>query len=489
MASSSGQHGWRERPLVTCIVPAYNYGGWIGKALDSALAQPQADVLEIVVVDDGSTDDTPDVVAAYGERVRYVRKENGGLNSSVSRGIDEARGEFITLLDADDVWPEDRLTPLLEVMDRRPEVGLVYGEMNVIDADGELLHASFLQAYGATPVVGRGFSELITRNTVSGGASLFRAALRSVYSPIPPQAAYADWWLAVSIARVAELAFVPHVVNCYRMHGENMGLGRDDKTFEAIRDHELKFRRWMLASAKPGEVPAPALLQAHGTFETLVVQAAQHYGVPNEALVPVSAEEQRKAEAARERAAAAAARADLESAVCGLVNALAQDPFNVAARNELELAAGARRGAAAAPPVQREPLEGTRGFATLAFADEIVADPALLSAYAERFSDDDDATLVIWAPDWTPDEAITRLSQAIASGPEGREVDADVLVEAGEQARHKRDALTERVDAVLTRRALPGFLAGRPAFAASSASDLRGLAEARWVESRRAAAI
>jgi glycosyltransferase involved in cell wall biosynthesis len=478
---------WRGRPRVTCIVPAYNYAAYIGEAIDSALAQPLAEQMEIVVVDDGSTDDTPAVVGAYGERVRYVRKENGGLNSSVERGLYEARGEFITLLDADDVWPADRLTPLLDVMDSRPEVGLVYGDMNVIDKDGGLIERSFLEVYGSTPIVGRGFGELMRQNTVSGGASLFRASLAAVYRPIPPESAYPDWWLAVSISRVAELAYTPAVVNRYRWHGENMGLGREDKTFQALRDHELPFRRWMLGSVKPGEVPTQKLISVQRLFDLMLVKVAERYGVHQHELVKVSPEQDRKAVTARERAAAALRRGDLDSAVCCLVNALAHNPWSAETRAEF---GRAWQGYLTAAPAGGAPvLEGVRGFATVAFADELVADPSLLSAYAEHFSDDDDATLIVWAPNWTPDEAITRLSAAIEEASTGREVDADVLVEAGDEAEAKRDALSERADAVLTRRPLPPFLSACPGFAPVSAGDLRGLAETRWLDGRPAAAL
>src|SRR5690349_13700814 len=138
------------QPLVSCIIPAYNYADWIGAAIDSVLAQPQAADVEIIVVDDGSTDNTADVVAKYGDRVRYVRKENGGLVSSVDRGIAEATGTYLTLLDADDEWPLGRLDPLLEVMETRPEVGLVYGDMDVVDVNGVRLHDSFFELYRVT---------------------------------------------------------------------------------------------------------------------------------------------------------------------------------------------------------------------------------------------------------------------------------------------------------------------------------------------------
>src|SRR3954449_1639628 len=267
-------------PLVSCIIPAYNYAEWIGKAIDSVLSQPQADDIEIIVVDDGSTDHTADVVAAYGDPVRYVWKANGGLVSSVDSGIAEATGTYLTLLDADDEWPIGRLTPLLEVMETRPEVGLVYGDMDVVDGNGVRIHDSFFELYRVTPATGRAFPTLIKFNTVSGGASLWRASLKPAYHPIAPAAAYPDWWLAVTIARVAEIAYVPVVVNHYRQHGSNMGLAADDeRSMRNMRDHELKFKRWMLATAKDGEIPAMELFAALAQHERLRLLAANHFGI------------------------------------------------------------------------------------------------------------------------------------------------------------------------------------------------------------------
>jgi hypothetical protein len=266
-----------------------------------------------------------------------------------------------------------------------------------------------------------------------------------------------------------------------------MGLGRDDKTFQALRDHELPFRRWMLSSVKPGEVPTALLIRAHRLFEITLVKIADRYKVDQHDLALVSPEAAQKAETGRERAAAALSRGDLDAAVCCLVNALAHDPWNVDARADLERASQAHL--MSAPAAEAVALDGVRGFATIAFADELVADPSLLAAYAEHFSEDDDATLIVWAPAWSPDEAITRLSAAVEQASTGREVDADVLVEAGEQAEAKRDALTERADAVLTRRPLPPFLSACRAFAPGSAGELRGFAEARWLDGRAAAAV
>ena len=90
-------------PVVSIVMATYNFERFLARAIDSALAQDYpAEALDIVVVDDGSTDSTPEVVRPYLDRVRYIRKPNGGLLTTVNRGLAEARGEFISLLSGDD---------------------------------------------------------------------------------------------------------------------------------------------------------------------------------------------------------------------------------------------------------------------------------------------------------------------------------------------------------------------------------------------------
>ncbi len=125
------------RPRVSVIVTAYNLARYLPEALDSALAQESpGGPVQIIVVDDGSTDNTPDVLAAYADRVEVIRQENGGLVKAVDTGLGAVRGEYIALLDADDIWPLDRLRRHAELLDANPHVGLVHGDMEVIDADG-----------------------------------------------------------------------------------------------------------------------------------------------------------------------------------------------------------------------------------------------------------------------------------------------------------------------------------------------------------------
>jgi glycosyltransferase involved in cell wall biosynthesis len=131
------------RPRVSAVIPAYNYGRYLSGAVDSVLRQTETN-LECIVVDDGSTDDTPEVVGAIRDsRLRYVRQVNGGLSSARNTGIRDARGEYIGFLDADDRWlpgfVERGLQEFATLPSRHAAVATAAQR---IDADGKQVAAS-----------------------------------------------------------------------------------------------------------------------------------------------------------------------------------------------------------------------------------------------------------------------------------------------------------------------------------------------------------
>jgi glycosyltransferase involved in cell wall biosynthesis len=143
MTSSAG-------PAVTIAIAAYNCAATVSATLDSCLAQTCPDV-EVLVIDDGSTDATPEVLARYGSRIRVVRQANGGLARARNTGMREARGRFIAWMDADDLCHPDRLLAQAAVLETYPEVVLVSTNFSAFrqpDHDEDLLH---LTAYYAAP--------------------------------------------------------------------------------------------------------------------------------------------------------------------------------------------------------------------------------------------------------------------------------------------------------------------------------------------------
>lgn len=109
---------------VSVVIPAYNCGELVVEAVRSVLAQTrQAD--EILVIDDGSTDDTPSRLAQFGPPVRVIRQPNGGVSAARNRGVAEATGELIGFLDGDDVWHPRKLEFQVPTFETRPDIGLL----------------------------------------------------------------------------------------------------------------------------------------------------------------------------------------------------------------------------------------------------------------------------------------------------------------------------------------------------------------------------
>lgn len=124
-------------PLVSAVIPTYNRSGFVRIAVGTAVAQTYpASGLEIIVVDDGGTDDTEQVLAReLGSRVRYMRKENGGVSEARNFGMKAARGAYIALLDDDDEWLPTKIERQVELLEKRPDIGMVITDVERMDED------------------------------------------------------------------------------------------------------------------------------------------------------------------------------------------------------------------------------------------------------------------------------------------------------------------------------------------------------------------
>ncbi len=134
-------------PLVSVVVPTYNRAHLIGRTLASILAQTYAPV-EIVIVDDGSTDGTRELIARdYGgdARVRYVYQDNGGPASARNAGFAHVRGDYVALLDSDDTWAPWKLSLQIRCMERHRDLGMTWTDMEMIDVDGRVAHHAYLR--------------------------------------------------------------------------------------------------------------------------------------------------------------------------------------------------------------------------------------------------------------------------------------------------------------------------------------------------------
>ncbi len=121
--------------LVSGVIPLYNAVKVIDETIRSALAQIWAD-REILVIDDGSTDGSAEIVQTFSDQVRYFHFDNAGVAKSRNRGIALSRGQYIALLDHDDLWYPTKLEKQVRALETRPEVGLVYTRIVHLERDG-----------------------------------------------------------------------------------------------------------------------------------------------------------------------------------------------------------------------------------------------------------------------------------------------------------------------------------------------------------------
>jgi glycosyltransferase involved in cell wall biosynthesis len=129
-----------DRPLVSVVIATYNMAAYLPLAVKSALDQTYRN-LEILIVDDGSTDRTAEAVAPFlaDSRVRYLMQKNGGQAVAKNRGIRDSTGEYVAFLDADDLWTPDKLEVQIPLFAASPAVGVVYSAFAYIDEKGDRL--------------------------------------------------------------------------------------------------------------------------------------------------------------------------------------------------------------------------------------------------------------------------------------------------------------------------------------------------------------
>ncbi|WP_119681081.1 glycosyltransferase family 2 protein [Indioceanicola profundi] len=213
--------------LVSVIIPAYNAQAFIGEAVRSALDQTYP-MLEVVVVDDGSRDGTAEIVAglaAADPRVWLVRQANAGVAAARNRAIGETRGDYIALLDADDIWHPTKIERQMEVMRRGgSRCGLVYCRYREIDAAGQVLRSPALPPYQ-----GDVFGLLVLCNFIGGGSAALirRSALEGTGGFDPGLRSHRaegaeDIKLFLSIAARWEVGVAEEFLMGYRRTGASM---------------------------------------------------------------------------------------------------------------------------------------------------------------------------------------------------------------------------------------------------------------------------
>ena len=129
-------------PRVSVIIPTFNCAAYLGHAIDSVLNQSYRDY-EIIVVDDGSTDETPALASTYGKRIKYLHQSNCGVSVARNRALKDASGEFFAYLDADDIWCPQKLEQQIQFLDAHTTCGLLHSDVSVINEYDQVIHERF----------------------------------------------------------------------------------------------------------------------------------------------------------------------------------------------------------------------------------------------------------------------------------------------------------------------------------------------------------
>jgi hypothetical protein len=209
------------RPLVSVLIDTYNYGRYVEQAIESVLGQEFAGPVEVLVVDDGSEDDTAERVRKFGERVRYLRKANGGQASAFNLGLREARGQIVALLDGDDYWLPGKLRRVVEEFARNPEAGMVYHRLREVDErNGGEKDGDFAAISGW---VTAGRNKLMSYILYPTSALAFRRKWLEELGPIPETLRIqADAYWSGLVIFVAPVAAIEQSLGVYRIHGRNL---------------------------------------------------------------------------------------------------------------------------------------------------------------------------------------------------------------------------------------------------------------------------
>jgi len=243
---------WHSRK-VSVVITCYKYAHFLGQALDSVLAQTHRNV-EVIVVNDGSPDNTDEVMAPYlsDTRVRYIKQENAGQAVAKNRGIQEATGEFIAFLDADDAWEATKLESQIRLF-ARPDVGVTFTMMDFMDEGGKRIPYTVTEL--SRPRRGRVTKELFVDNFVPFSASMVRRKCFEVVGMMDASLRMAiDWdlWLRMSVHY--EFDFVEEPLLLYRIgHAGQMSRNY----FVRARDQMTIMNRFV--SSNPAAIPLPLL--------------------------------------------------------------------------------------------------------------------------------------------------------------------------------------------------------------------------------------
>jgi len=246
--------GERFRPAVSVVMAAKNYARFLPAAVESVVAQTFHD-WELVVVDDGSSDDTPDAIRPYlaDRRVRYVRSDRLGQSRAKNLGVGLSRGEYVAFLDADDAWRPTKLERQLALFRDRPEVGVVFCRRSLIDANGRPLPSP----PSPPPPRGRVPDRMFVQNFVCFSSVVVRRGVFDHVGRFDPQWDLAiDYDLWLRVAKYHDFDFIDDALVLYRTGHGNLSQKLADRVATALSIMHRAETRYGIGDVVPNGVIA-----------------------------------------------------------------------------------------------------------------------------------------------------------------------------------------------------------------------------------------
>lgn len=237
-----------DQPLVSVVISTYNRSDYVGDTVESVINQTYPNI-DLIVVDDGSTDGTGEIIRRFGDKVRYVWQENAERASARNHGLRLAKGEFIAFLDSDDLWMPDKIEQAVKFLRANPRFGLVYTDYVQIDGEGRELRV--VRVGGPS---GRVTEALLKRSFVPFGAHLSRTSLIKEINGFVEDRQMSgseDWEMWVRLSLRTEFAYDPRALSKIRTHAANT-MGDADVMCRAMaRASQAVYQSEQLVSAYP----------------------------------------------------------------------------------------------------------------------------------------------------------------------------------------------------------------------------------------------
>lgn len=212
------------KPLVSVIIPAYNRAEYVGASIESVLNQSWPE-REVIVVDDGSTDETADVVARY-PSVRYIHQSQCGIGAARNRGVRSARGEFLAFLDSDDLWTGEKLAIQMRAADENPGVDIFYGYAKQFVSPGVGGADRQTMRFIGNPMAGYLPGTLLVSARTFARVGLF---------PETWKVGEAMEWHLRAVEMGLRIMLLPDVVLLRRLHSTNQGRVHRDARRDYVR--------------------------------------------------------------------------------------------------------------------------------------------------------------------------------------------------------------------------------------------------------------